>query len=316
MIEVQIVDRKSPVLTPSTLMCLQQVSTVNLTAGCAHDCLYCYIRGYRNYPGEAKVALYGNTMEKLRGELQRKRSAVATVYFSPSSDLFQPVPQVLEMAYQVLNLLFQHGIQVTFLSKGVIPRKHMRLLAEHAPLVSAEIGLICLDDAIGRLFEPGAARANRRLRQIAELVRQGIKTEVRLDPIIPGFTDDEASLRDLIAAIAGCGIKSIAASVLFLRPSITSSLRKHLSRDQFAKLMVAMSTTGRMDIKAENSSVQSASVQNRRRIYDRVQSIAAEFAIQVKICACKNPDLSQSSCGIAGQWQHPSRLRLPQLFQE
>jgi len=313
-IEVKIVDRKSSVLSPSTLACLRQVATINLTAGCAHDCVYCYIRGYSNYPGEARVTLYGNTVEKLRTELLRKRSAVSTVYFSPSSDLFQPIPDVLEMAYQVLQLLFKHQIQVTFLTKGVIPQKHMRLLADNAPLVSAEIGLITLDDTVGRLFEPAAARANRRLAQISELVRSGIKTEVRLDPIIPGFTDDESSLRELIAAIGGCGIKSIAASTLFLRPAIMGSLRKHLSPEQFAKLVAAMSSTGRMDIQAENSSVQSASMENRRRIYNRIQSIATEFGIEAKICACKNPDLAQSSCGIAGQWKQPSGMSLPQLF--
>jgi DNA repair photolyase len=86
-----------------------------------------------------------------------------------------------------------YGLRVTFLTKGVIPQKHMRLLADHAPFVSAEIGLITLNNAVGRLFEPAAARAGRRLAQISELVRNGIKTEVRLDPIIPGFTDDEPS---------------------------------------------------------------------------------------------------------------------------
>jgi len=203
-IEVKIVDRKSSVLSPSTLACLRQVATINLTAGCAHDCLYCYIRGY--------------------------------------------------------------------------------------------------------------PRANRRLAQISELVRSGIKTEVRLDPIIPGFTDDESSLRELIGAIGGCGIKSIAASTLFSRPAIMGSLRKHLSPEQFAKLITAMSATGRMHIQAENSCVQSASMENRRRIYNRIQSIATEFGIEAKICACKNPDLAQSSCGIAGQWKQPSGMSLPQLF--
>ena len=67
MIEVHTVDRKSSVLTPSSLACLRHVATINLTAGCAHDCLYCYIRGYGNYPGEARVTLYENTVEKLRG---------------------------------------------------------------------------------------------------------------------------------------------------------------------------------------------------------------------------------------------------------
>ncbi len=180
MIEVQMVDRKSPVLAPSSLACLRHLATINLMAGCAHDCVYCYIRGYRNYPGEARVTLYANTLERLRTELQRKRTAIPAVYFSPSSDLFQPVPQVLDMAYQVLKLLFEFRVHVTFLTKGVIPRKHMELLTEHAPLVWAEIGLIGLDDSVLRLFEPTAARASRRLKQIGELVRRSISTEVRL----------------------------------------------------------------------------------------------------------------------------------------
>jgi len=315
MIELQIVDRKSPVLAPAGLPCLWRVATINLTAGCAHGCIYCYTRGYRNYPGQTRVNLYANTLEKLRSELRRKRTAIATVYFSPSSDLFQPVPEVLEMAHHVLALLLERGIRVVFLTKGAIPEKHRRLLGANAPLVCAEIGLTSLNDSLLRLFEPFAAPANERLRQIGDLVRLGIGTDVRLDPIIPGFTDDESCLRELIAAIAVCGVKSIAASRLFLRPAIITSLQKNLPPDQFAKLMAAFSTADRVDINADNGSIRAISAANRCGIYDRVKAIAAEFGIQVSNCACKNPDLARGSCGIAGHWQPSPGISLPLLFQ-
>jgi DNA repair photolyase len=218
------------------------------------------------------------------------------------------------MAYQVLGLLLERGIHVTFLTKGAIPKKHMQLLAQHASLVWAEIGLTSLDDAVLKLFEPAAARPAQRLKQIGDLVRSGVKTEVRVDPIIPGFTDSESNLRGLIAAIASCGVQSIAASSLFLRPAITTSLRKNLPPPQFNQLMSAFSPTYRMDIHTGNSSIHGMSVVSRRTIYDRVQSIAAEFGIEAKICACKNPDLAQGSCGIAGQWRPSPPLSLPQLF--
>ena len=96
MTEVQYAERRSAVLTPSSLACLRRVATVNLTAGCAHGCLYCYTRGYSNYPGEGRVILYANTLARLREELARKRVKPGTVYFSPSSDPFQPVPEVLK----------------------------------------------------------------------------------------------------------------------------------------------------------------------------------------------------------------------------
>jgi len=85
------------VLTPSSLACLAHVPTVNFTAGCAHECPYCYARGYLTHPGEGKIRFYTNTLAKLREELRRKRKKPTTVYFSPSSDLFQPVPEVLRL---------------------------------------------------------------------------------------------------------------------------------------------------------------------------------------------------------------------------
>ncbi len=72
--------RKSPVLTPSSLACLSAMPTVNLTAGCLHDCAYCYIRGYSTYPGDGRITVYENTLEKLQRELSRRRTKPRAVY--------------------------------------------------------------------------------------------------------------------------------------------------------------------------------------------------------------------------------------------
>ena len=86
--------------------------------GCAHGCLYCYTRGYRAYPGEGKLDVYENTLHKLQDELRRKRHKPDAVYFSPASDLFQPVPDVLDMAYEVIRYLLANGIGIAFLSEA------------------------------------------------------------------------------------------------------------------------------------------------------------------------------------------------------
>ena len=106
MVTVIKAERKSAVLTPSSLACLSIMPTINLTAGCLHDCIYCYIRGYSNYPGESAIVLYENTLDKLRDELRRRRAKPHAVYFSPSSDLFQPAQEVLELSHAVLEFLF------------------------------------------------------------------------------------------------------------------------------------------------------------------------------------------------------------------
>ena len=66
-------NRKSNVLTPLQLDWLSKISTINITTGCFHNCIYCYTKGYSQYPGDGKVILFSNTAEKLSEELARKR---------------------------------------------------------------------------------------------------------------------------------------------------------------------------------------------------------------------------------------------------
>jgi len=121
------IKRKSAVLTPSSLACLANIATINLTAGCAHRCIYCYTQGYTMSPRDGTVHLYANTATKLTQELRRKRRLPRAVYFSPSSDLFQPVPEVLDMALEVLGILFEWGIGSTKRFSGCSsPRQHHR----------------------------------------------------------------------------------------------------------------------------------------------------------------------------------------------
>ena len=304
MTEVIPLERKSSVLTPSSLACLAHVPTVNLTAGCAHECRYCYARGYLTHPGEGKVRFYTNTLNKLREELRRKRKPPTTVYFSPSSDPFQPIPEVLDMAYDVFRFLLESGIGVAFVTKGVIPERHRSLLAAHAPLVQGRIGLITLDPAVAAAFEPCAAVPEVRLAQAAELIDARIPVEVRLDPILPGATDHAGCLEPLCAALARIGVRTIAASVLFLRPAVTGSLRRHVEDKTMLNRILGYFADGKpMAIHAGNSRVRAIPTSARLEIMERLKAIAHRYGVDVLVCACKNPDISVGSCHISGRWQ-------------
>jgi DNA repair photolyase len=303
MTEVTCTERKSAVLTPSSLACLAHVPTVNLTAGCAHECRYCYARGYLTHPGEGKIRFYTNTLAKLREELRRKRKRPGTVYFSPSSDPFQPVPEVLDMTYDVFQFLLESEIGVTFVTKGRIPERHRKLLASHAPLVQGRIGVITVDTAIAAAFEPFAASPDVRLSQAGELIHAGILVEARLDPILPGVTDDQESLERLCAALAGIGVRTIAASVLFLRPAVVGSLRRHVEDKQLVgRLLSAFASSEPMSIHAGNSRIRAMPAAARLETMDRLKSIARHYGLNVVVCACKNPDIASGSCHISGRW--------------
>ncbi len=306
MVKVVSIERKSAVLTPSSLACLSKMPTLNLTAGCAHGCLYCYTRGYSTYPGEQQVHVYANTLVKLREELQRKRKMPLAVYFSPSSDLFQPVPEVLDLAYEVIRFLFENGIGVAFLTKGAIPERHMALLRAYPRLVRAQIGLTTLDASILRTFEPNAAHPEARLEQARALVEAEIPAEVRLDPILPGMTDTAECLYPLCREIAARGVRRLALGVLFLRPAVLQSLKRHLGGSHL--LFSHFEQVIRLSIHAERSAVFALPSEKRRLIYERVGAVAQQCGLDVAVCGCKNPDLRAGTCNIAGKWPEEERL--------
>lgn len=290
MLKVRVINtrRRSAVLTPSSLACLSRIPTMNLTMGCAHGCLYCYTRGYRAYPGEGTVHVYGNTLDLLRRELLRKKYKPAAIYFSPASDLFQPVPEVLDLAYHVLQEILARGIGVAFLTKGAIPESHMSLLLDNAPLVHAQIGLITFDDVLLRTFEPNAAPAAVRLAQMRQLTASGIKTQMRIDPILPAVTDDDHTLDELCRAAADAGVTDIAASMLFLRPAVTNRLQQASERNAAVlRCLEAFAEARRMAIHAERSSVIALPTEQRQRIFGRLEGIAASYGLAVKRCACR-----------------------------
>ncbi len=295
--------RRSRVLTPSGLACLSVMPTINLTAGCLHDCVYCYIRGYRNYPGESKIVLYEDTLERLRQELGRLRTKPHAVYFSPSSDLFQPAAEVLELSHAILEFLFSQGIGVAFLTKGDIPHHTIRLLIDHAELVRAQIGLITLDEEISRAFEPHAASPRTRLAQMQALIAGGVPIEARLDPVLPTLTDKPVELEQHFAALAQAGVKRAAAGVLFLRPAIRRSLEKNIAdREMLVPLLGAYHEEEQAVMRGAEFAIQNLSPERRREIFSRLQGAAEAHGIELSVCACKNADIARGSCNIAGTW--------------
>lgn len=302
MVNIIWAERKSRVLTSSQLACLARIPSINLTAGCAHDCIYCYARGYSGFPGENKVIIYKNTFDKLKSELFQKRSKPQAVYFSPSSDIFQPVPQLLELSHSLLQFLLSQNIGIALLTKGVIPEKTLRLMLEYTGKLRVQIGFITHDDAIRTIFEPHAASIEKRLEQMARLVDGGVIVEARIVPIIPGVTDSDYSIECLFRALASTGIKRAAISTLFLRPAIVASLKRHIADKKMLEYIMSLFRDVKpIAIHAGRSSVAALSRQMREEIYAHFINEALKHNIVITTCGCMNPDIG-GICNIAGKW--------------
>ncbi len=299
MVVVERRKRKGPILTPSSLPCLGSMPTINITEGCAHNCAYCYTQGYRDYPGRGRVILFDNIPELVRAELHRKRKMPRRVYFSPSSDAFQPLPEVLDVTFETMSALLARGVEVAFLTKGIVNERFGALFAKSPASVYAQIGITTTSQRLCGMLETGAASPAQRLQVIEGLRQIGLTVRARLDPLIPGLTDTADNLRPLLAELSQRGVQSIAASYLFLRPPFAQRLS-----EQLELALGSDSAVGTWSWQSFADGVgggQMIGPEERRSRFDWLGCLAAEYGIDVHVCACKNAYLAAGSdCQIAG----------------
>jgi len=300
MVKVRFEKRKSKALTSSALRCLARIPTVNITSGCANGCIYCYSLGYSHYPGGQSIVLFDNIAQKVGEELLRKRKKPESVYFCPSCDPFQQIPEVLEESYKTMEVLLSHGVGVQFVTKMAIPDTFVKLFAKHPKKVSGQVGLITTDETLRQIFEPNTATVPQRLDCISRLLDIGVELSVRADPLIPNVTDSQNQLHDLIKTVSNIGIKEMAVSYLFLRPAIKTSLKRHVKDQKLLERILAPYDNGQMlSIAAKNSRILSLAKAFRIEAFDRIKTIAADYGVSILTCGCKNPDITNESCNIA-----------------
>ncbi len=307
MVEVVRRKRKSPILTPSSIPCLKTLPTINITQGCALGCSYCYIQGYANCPGPDRVILFENTTELVKDELSRKRRPPSRVYFSPSSDAFQYLPEVQEVAAATMAVLLDAGVEVSFLTKGFISERFLRLFACAPQLVFAQIGITTLDTDFWKCVEPRTAPPHKRIEYMRALLDLGVATTARLDPLFPDVSDAAASLTPLRKSLRDAGVRHAAASYLFLRPNCSKTVIGQ--PDTFPLSPDARTPWQYQRFENGGGGGRMIACEDRSRRFAHLAVLGQDFGISITPCRCKNPTLASTVCGIAG----PSTPQIPNV---
>lgn len=300
MVEVVRKLRKSAVLTPSQIPCLRGLPTINITEGCALGCAYCYIQGYSNYPGSGRVTLYENTAELLVRELERKRKKPRRVYFSPSSDAFQYLPEVQEVSMRTMSVLLHAGVEVAFLTKGFVTKPFRQLFARTPQLVFAQVGVTTLDMALWRAFEPRTAPPRRRIETVAALTKIGVRTVARLDPLIPDITDTDRNLGPLLDALRRAGVTGAVASHVFIRPGVSQRVVRMLRPGSTSGERPRIEPWPFSEVKGGMETRRKPKYEERCRRFERVRLMGEAYGITISSCRCKNPLLGGIGCEIGG----------------
>ena len=201
--------------------------TVNPYRGCSMGCRYCYAAYTHEYLGLEAAASFHSTIyaksfgpdETLR-QLQRVARRGERIALGTATDPYQPGETELGVTRRFLECAAQvRGLRLGITTKGAVILRDLDLLARihrHSQL-SVQVSLNSTDAELLRRIEPWAPAPGVRLEVLRRLAEAGLRVGLSLSPILPGITDQEAGLDDLIGRAAGVGVSRMWGSLLFLR---------------------------------------------------------------------------------------------------
>ena len=167
--------------------------TFNPYTGCDHACVYCYASSYipkffNCRPKKDLIPRLKREAAKLKGEL---------ISISNSSDPYPNLEAETGLMRKCLEILSRCDCKIQIVTKSNIVIRDMDLLKKKPSMVTLTITTD--NDNISKLIEPKAPSPSERLKTAETLIRNGIPTSVRIDPIIPFVNDNPKNLVQTLA---------------------------------------------------------------------------------------------------------------------
>ena len=203
--------------------------TINAYRGCSHGCVYCFARPTHEYLGfdigedfDRRIVVKVNAVECLRAELRSRRWAGEPIAMGTNTDPYQPVEGRYELTRGVIETLSEARNPFSILTKSTLIGRDIDLLAEAARRTGVHTGLSIgtLDEDVWRLTEPHTPNPRRRVETLARLREAGIPCGVFIAPIIPGLSDSDDQLEEVVGAVVAAGATWISPVMLYLRAGV------------------------------------------------------------------------------------------------
>jgi len=214
--------------------------SLNPYTGCAHQCTFCYVRGFERRADRPSDDRYGtdirvkiNIAEVLRRELARRSWAREEVTIGAATDPYQPAEGRYRLTRACLIELSRALTPFSLITRGPMVWRDVDVLQDAAQRVelSVNVSVPTLDDRIWRTTEPGTAPPRQRLRALKTLVDAGVKANVGMAPILPGLSDKPELMADVVREAREAGACGIWANLLYLRPGTREHFLDCLARD-------------------------------------------------------------------------------------
>ena len=206
--------------------------TVNPYRGCTHSCHYCFARAFHAYldlgVGEdfsTKIVVKTNVVDVLRRELASPRWEGEPVAMGTATDPYQHCEGRYRLTRGVLEAFADARNPMSMLTKSTMIVRDLDVFERLAAVtdVSVAMSVGTLDEEVRRVVEPGTPPGRKRLEILGRFAAAGIRTSVLVAPVLPGLTDDDEHLSEVVREIAAQGIGGAGVIPLHVR----SGIREH-----------------------------------------------------------------------------------------
>jgi DNA repair photolyase len=200
--------------------------TVNPYRGCAMGCRYCYATYTHEFMGIGGADFHSLIYVKTGAEEETERRLAAvvrtgeTIALGTATDPYQPVEADAKVTRRFLETVARHrNVRLGIVTKGALILRDLELLQKihRRSCLSVHVSLVSPHAELVRKLDPWAPPPAVRIEVMRRLVEAGVETSLGLAPVLPGLTDDEASLDLLLERVAAAGVRRMFTNVLFLR---------------------------------------------------------------------------------------------------
>jgi len=183
--------------------------TFNPYTGCDHACVYCYASSYipeffNCRPKKDLLPRLKREAAKLKGEL---------ISIANSSDPYPNLEAETGLMRKCLEILSSYDCKIQVVTKSNLVIRDIDLLKKKPSMVTLTITTD--NENISKILEPNAPSLLERLKAAETLIRKGIPTSVRIDPIIPFVNDNP---KNLVETLASIGVKHLTSSTYKVKP--------------------------------------------------------------------------------------------------
>ncbi len=207
--------------------------SINLYSGCSFNCLFCYIRGSKfGTHMERTTAIKMNALEILDRQLyhRSKKGHYGFIVVSSATDPYLKIEKETQLTRQALELILKHRFPIHVITRSSLVERDFDLIQKID--VSARLpnnlkqkmnrgavvtfSFSTLDDAIARIFEPGATAPSLRIESLSASLQFGLMSGVSMMPMYPYISDTTASLEHMMKTFQALQVNYVYPATLTL----------------------------------------------------------------------------------------------------